>query len=299
MVFLRRTSHYASIVTLLLVGASSALAQSQDRPRSDSRPSSQAAADATAPPSQPTTVNQIFGPLGDPSPQREEQKSYGKKFVDNALTDPIVLLTVVLSVLTVVQICVYRGEVNDMRVTERAYIDPAHLPPGLIVEELTMDFEGVSKTKIRAAVAIRNHGTTPAQVTGTRFRAFTTDAPLPVDPPYLGEDHAVTMHASLVKDKKFAIPVVDWVPSDELERVYVPMSGWDLYFIGYVDYIDRFGIRHRTGYARIYDPTKEFQPPSQTNDQFLRRNNLGFVTQPGYNYDRKRKKGEGNDWKKQ
>jgi hypothetical protein len=51
-----------------------------------------------------------------------------------------------------------------------------------------------------------------------------------------------------------------------------------------VDYIDAFGERHRGGYARIYDP----QPGVP--------NNLGFVAQDGYNYDRLRDEGEGRDW---
>lgn len=45
----------------------------------------------------------------------------------------------------------------------------------------------------------------------------------------------------------------------------------------------------RGGYARQYDPRRD--DPANEN-----RNNLIFVTQRGYNYDRPRKKGEGNDW---
>ncbi len=55
--------------------------------------------------------------------------------------------------------------------------------------------------------------------------------------------------------------------------------------IGYVDYLDKFGGRHRGGYAR------KFAPELDGTD-----NNLIFVDQTGYNYDRSRKKGEGNDW---
>ena len=31
-------------------------------------------------------------------------------------------------------------------------------------------------------------------------------------------------------------------------------------------------------------------------EAFENRSNLPYVTQPGYNYNRKRKKGEGDDW---
>ena len=62
-----------------------------------------------------------------------------------------------------------------------------------------------------------------------------------------------------------------------------------LWIYGYVDYIDKFQERHRGGYARVYEPGRGAGPPEQ-------RNNLIFVSQRNYNYDRRRKKGEGNDW---
>ncbi len=55
-----------------------------------------------------------------------------------------------------------------------------------------------------------------------------------------------------------------------------------LHVVGYVDYIDQFGVRHHGGYARKYDREPE--------------NNLVFVPERGYNYDRMRVRGEGRDW---
>ena len=55
-----------------------------------------------------------------------------------------------------------------------------------------------------------------------------------------------------------------------------------LHVMGYVDYIDQFGQRQRGGYARRYDPSST--------------NNLIFVNESGYNYDRVRLPGEGDDW---
>jgi hypothetical protein len=46
-----------------------------------------------------------------------------------------------------------------------------------------------------------------------------------------------------------------------------------LYLLGYVDYQDQFGRKHRHGYARVYDVGNHH-------------NNLVFVPQAGYNYDR-------------
>ena len=72
------------------------------------------------------------------------------------------------------------------------------------------------------------------------------------------------------------------ITPSELEQV--KEGTLKLYLVGYVDYMDAFGERHRGGYARIYDP----QPGLP--------NNLGFVTEDGYNYDRPRVEGEGRDW---
>jgi hypothetical protein len=59
-----------------------------------------------------------------------------------------------------------------------------------------------------------------------------------------------------------------------------------LYVVGYIDV---FGGHHRGGYARVYDPALETGPVGK-------RNNLAFVTDRAYNYDRPRRKGEGDDW---
>ena len=62
-----------------------------------------------------------------------------------------------------------------------------------------------------------------------------------------------------------------------------------LYVVGYVDYIDVFGGHQRGGYARVYDPALDTGPEDA-------RNNLAFVTDRAYNYDRPREEGEGDDW---
>lgn len=70
----------------------------------------------------------------------------------------------------------------------------------------------------------------------------------------------------------------------------------ELCIYGYVDYMDQFGVRHRAGYARRFDPRQNDRKAYVTEEQFNNRSNLNYVTQTGYNYDRPRKKGEGNDW---
>ena len=81
-------------------------------------------------------------------------------------------------------------------------------------------------------------------------------------------------------------------------------GGMAIYVIGYVDYIDRFGIRHRCGYGRRYEPAidDKTSPAYYTEtgefrlEDYEKRSNLPFILQAGYNYDRERKKNEGKDW---
>jgi hypothetical protein len=74
-------------------------------------------------------------------------------------------------------------------------------------------------------------------------------------------------------------------PVTDREVEDIPRGEKIFYVYGYVDYIDQFGQRHRAGYARRFKPGDSSQ-----ND------NLLFVTQEGYNYDRQRQPGEGRDW---
>jgi hypothetical protein len=69
----------------------------------------------------------------------------------------------------------------------------------------------------------------------------------------------------------------------------------DLYMIGFVDYKDQFGERHRAGYARQYYPAID-EKEYRTEEERAKRNNLRVIGQERYNYDRPRGRGEGKDW---
>ena len=91
---------------------------------------------------------------------------------------------------------------------------------------------------------------------------------------------------------------------------YVPFTGLDpdalmavmedeerkLWLYGYVDYRDRFGTRHRGGYMRRYERFDRTAAPDALGHLPERYNNLVFDPTPGFNYDRERERGEGNDW---
>jgi hypothetical protein len=127
-------------------------------------------------------------------------------------------------------------------------------------------------------MGIKNFGNTPAYVTNVVLAAIVRDE-LPESPDYL--------RPQLSRAKSFLVKDDEIVLSEELaisvgEEQDVKSGSKKLWIVGYVDYIDSFGKRHRGGYARLYWP----QVPQ---------NNLIFVAQPGWNYDRLRRKGEGDD----
>jgi hypothetical protein len=185
---------------------------------------------------------------------------------------------------------------------ERSYVTLSHIPPGIEVSDWVSDGGGhpirVRKTTIHIKVA--NLGNTPAMITRTLVHSRITNEPLPPSPPY-DEPHANTIRLSLVKGDDFKMHGLGDIPEEMVTRVKQDPA-WKLYVLGYVDYMDKFKRRHRVGYARVYNPIKDtkeaFTDERGRFDEkaFDERNNLPFVTQPGYNYDRERKEGEGNDW---
>jgi hypothetical protein len=167
---------------------------------------------------------------------------------------------------------------------ERAYVKLSHteqgvffsvkhhgqLPPGTQAEN-----EGVLSLEIQA----KNWGETPARLTAIALGPIYIQGgkKLPATPPY---PEPAIIGNFLVRGEESFIEfkfTVDKKTSADLLRGTVT-----LYMIGYVDYVDAFGGRHRSGYARIW--TREAVK------------NLNVVTDAAYSYDRARLPGEGNDW---
>jgi len=201
------------------------------------------------------------------------------------------ILTLVLAVIAVVQVCIYLNQLATNKEIERAYVTMSHYPPGLIINPDIHTFNGPPSQNVRVLVRIRNRGNTPALVTFTLVQFHF--GPLPAIPPY-DETKGQIMDASFAKDGKFNVVAFWTIPTDTLKRMSV--GGEPLFIFGYADYIDRFKDRHRVGWARRYDRFIEVPDLYATGKLPKNRNNLPFVTTPGYNYDRKRKKGEGHDW---
>jgi hypothetical protein len=163
---------------------------------------------------------------------------------------------------------------HHFRASERAYMLMSH-KSGLEIDGQT----------IRITMQIRNWGKTPGTVTdnvlGPVF--FTGRGKLPPNPDYK-LTRTPNPEAFLAPSGKLEWTQEFDIGSPDLSEVIAGRV--TLIMFGYVDYRDQFGGRYRNGYAREYGDV--LTPEG---------NNLGFVRDVrGYNYDRPRRRWEGNDW---
>ncbi len=164
-------------------------------------------------------------------------------------------------------------------VAQRAYVVMSHNPPGLVVPE------PVNNARLlRASVNVQNKGNTPARVTNAMLMVYSSSNPLPDAPPYAPGDGPPPT-AYLAQSENFNVS--GDFPIQEPAWLQIQNGTRTLWLLGYVDYIDAFHQHQRAGYARRFVPNG----PAG--------NNLPFETKNGYNYDRIRNPGEGNDWNQQ
>ena len=160
------------------------------------------------------------------------------------------------------------------RATERAYIKMSHKLPGLRYSE------GHSVT---FGVEYRNWGRTPGTITGVSLavRALSPELfPLPPAPEYETTPEHDIPQTFLVSNEPVFKSCTVKIGEDAVSAIQSRRA--TLLIVGYVDYRDQFGGKYRGGYARILNLMSETD-------------NLEFFTQRGYNYDRPRQQGEGND----
>lgn len=314
--FFRRTAHYASILALFSILERAGAAQSQP-------PTPRTGEDKRPPPNQQTHTTErqtedIRGTQQSPAVVRvlpipktpeetaHEQANSEREAATNRriiwLTGTIALFTLGLVIVGVLQWLTYRDTLTANKDIERAYVTMSHLRPGIIINEIKItDANGIRKQEVRLNIKVQNSGNTPARITRTVLHPYIATDELP-DLPIYDERFAEAGRVSLVKGDSFEIHGEFLQPSSDIEQT---MSGGCTFCaIGYVDYIDKFGRRHRAGYARWYDrfvdnrhETVYFGENKQFSEALYReRNNLLFVTRANYNYDRKRNQDEGNDW---
>jgi hypothetical protein len=183
---------------------------------------------------------------------------------------------------------------------ERAYISVSHHPPGVEIDESTVTRAGEESVggwhDVKFRFGIANQGNTPARVTDIvmgHHIGHPSLIPSAPSGPGTGEHLFLVKGETVDDDRTFQIA----------DAAYRQLgSTLRLWMLGYVDYIDTFNTRRRAGYARYYDPSIDQDSLYMSHQtgfdeaRYKLRNNLPFVTQRGYNYDRPRVKGEGNDW---
>ena len=169
---------------------------------------------------------------------------------------------------------------------ERAYVKISHAPPGIIF---------LAAVGPAVNLRIENFGRTPSRVTDVvvTFKAYPMRSDIPATPDYSGAREG-SVQAFLVPGDFFNVGRNS--PFDEARANNFRGRIERLIVLGFVDYIDQFGQRNRAGYARQFNPLMDMRDTYGTDDAFAQRSNLVLVTEPGYNYDRRRLPGEGRDW---
>ncbi len=157
--------------------------------------------------------------------------------------------------------------VADMQRAERAYVTISHKPPGLDLQ--------FADGHAKVVIEVKNFGRTPATVTAVHLelQRFEDENPPPDQPVYCPDKLHSKSGSFLVTNGSFFRGQILPIPGGDKRG--------DLWLFGYVDYVDVFDQRHRGGYARVYTPGSD--DPSIPAEE---RNNLVFVSEPDWNYDR-------------
>ena len=175
-------------------------------------------------------------------------------------------------------------EAKAIKLAERAYINVSPFPPGLSFGE------NATHGSYLVELKITNVGRTPATITDTTIitRCLPKNEKLPIELDYT--------QAIRTPGTVFLAPT-DFVQtgeqatfkglnSDSPIKIAESVKNGEVRFVilGYVDYIDTFGQRHRYGYAREYDYKRDIVG-NRSPEKFRERNNFVFVPETNYNYD--------------
>jgi hypothetical protein len=202
-----------------------------------------------------------------PEQRAEDQNTETESGWMVPLTGALVVLTFALVWVGYLQRCTYEATLAATKVIERAYVDISHDPPGLNIGPDAMP---------AVSVGIKNHGRTPANVIAILLLLDIRNTPLPEEPNY--------EHPTALRFGGFPVMPGESVHLWQSFDVVVPPTdigkiaagALNVWVVGYVDYADRFGAKHRSGYCRRYRPD-----PHPTGAA----NNLVFENKASYNYD--------------
>jgi hypothetical protein len=221
-------------------------------------------------------------------PAKQQSQSITKNEIENPISELIALImdaksdqwiavfTGLTGVIFLFQLLAMRRDNEHFRVVERAYVKVSPVEPGAI-------WDGDGKGGFKVVYKIKNFGSTPARVTDVISNAFAPPNDMQFDneiPDNVRHAFPKETLAFLVKDDEFY--QYPHTAIDDAERPIVESGAQKMIVLGYADYIDQFGVRHRAGFGRQYLP----------NAKTL---NLVFPDTGKFNYDRVRKPGEGID----
>jgi hypothetical protein len=187
------------------------------------------------------------------------------------LSDPVTLFTLCLVFVGFLQYWVYKKQYESFKIKERAYVRMNHLEPGI---------KWFEDCGIVLMFSIKNVGNTPADVTDILVKPVVLGAGKSLEsvPVYQRQRSVMSFHTILYNEDSFSYSNPELLNlGDKKIKDAIDLGEKDLYIVGYVDYSDKFGGKYRSGYARKYSPGLNKEG----------KDNLVFINQDGYNYDRK------------
>lgn len=175
---------------------------------------------------------------------------------------------------------------RHLTTAERGYLKISHRPPGLVFHEAGL---------CDVHIDIKNIGRTPVRITDafgkTVLNHWADPLPAPLDTP-----DTETRRAFLQTNDTFDFFIPNLPLLDESGVAQLKNGSMRLVVLALVDYIDQFDVRHRSWYAAEYRHMMDWPTTYGTEELPETRDNLVLIMRSGYNDDRPRNKGEGNDW---
>jgi hypothetical protein len=158
---------------------------------------------------------------------------------------------------------------RSTEITERAYVNLSHTSPGAKFEAPGFSLQ----------VQVKNAGRTPASIIDLllKYAVVEPGEALPAVPDYSTTEPHETQELFIASGEPVFVGRTFAMTDEQVRRVKDGSLG--LYVYGYVDYLDVFNKAHKSGYARIYDPSRDVGP-------IEKRNNLNLYTSKVYNYDK-------------
>lgn len=174
----------------------------------------------------------------------------------------------------------------------RAYVKITSCSPGII-----FIMHPIPPPHLACKLEIKNYGETPACITDIMIQATILEVGqlLPDIPNFDGAKRYKFSNAFLVRSESIFYHFFDETILTEALIVDIKEGNKILCLYGFVDYIDAFGNRHRGGFGQNYYQVYDRRENYASDEAFTARNNLTFLMQAGYNYDRQRKDGEGRE----